>query len=80
MLIEGKLAVKWISKVEKMGKKMVEKPESRVKGKSAESTLPFCTTAPSAEHARSHNEDEPCNDYRSDATADALADTKAKEW
>ncbi len=24
--------------------------------------LPFCTTAPSAEHARATNEDEPCDD------------------
>jgi hypothetical protein len=24
--------------------------------------LPFCTTAPSAEHARAKNEDEPCDD------------------
>jgi len=32
-------------------KKMVEK-------------LPFCTTAPSAEQHRAHNEDAPCNDSR----------------
>lgn len=25
---------------------------------------PFCTTAPSAEHARGEAEDEPCDDYR----------------
>ena len=33
--------------------------------KKAEEKLPFCTTAPDAEHARSHNEDEPCDDGRS---------------
>ena len=27
-----------------------------------EERLPYCTTAPSAEHARAHNEDEPCDD------------------
>jgi len=26
--------------------------------------LPYCTTAPSAEHARKDNEDEPCDDAR----------------
>ena len=26
--------------------------------------LPFCDTAPSAEHARGKNEDEPCDDGR----------------
>ena len=26
--------------------------------------LPFCKTAPSAEHARAQNEDEPCDDSR----------------
>lgn len=27
--------------------------------------LPICTTAPSAEHQRFNDEDEPCNDSRS---------------
>jgi hypothetical protein len=27
--------------------------------------LPVCTTAPSAEHARSESDDEPCEDSRS---------------
>jgi hypothetical protein len=27
--------------------------------------LPFCTTAPSPEHARPDNDDEPCDDGRS---------------
>lgn len=26
--------------------------------------LPYCTTAPSAEHHRGENEDEPCDDAR----------------
>ncbi len=33
-------------------------------GKKAKDPLPFCTTAPSAEHARADNEDEPCDDAR----------------
>jgi hypothetical protein len=35
------------------------KPE---KLKKAEEKLPYCTTAPSAEHARAYDEDEPCDD------------------
>jgi hypothetical protein len=39
--------------------------EALKKGKKkAKSSLPFCTTAPSAEHARAHDEDEPCDDAR----------------
>ena len=38
--------------------------ETKQEGKEAEKTLPFCTTAPSAEHARAANEDEPCHDAR----------------
>jgi len=34
------------------------------KKKKKEKTLPFCTTAPSAEHARGKDEEEPCDDYR----------------
>ncbi len=30
----------------------------------AEEKLPFCTTAPSAEHSRGADEDEPCEDFR----------------
>lgn len=30
--------------------------------------LRFCTKAPSAEHARSHDEDEPCDDGRTGKT------------
>jgi len=38
--------------VDKKKKKEVVEPE------------PFCTTAPSAEHARGNLEDDPCDDYR----------------
>jgi hypothetical protein len=30
--------------------------------------LPYCTTAPSAEHSRATNEDEPCDDARGKET------------
>jgi hypothetical protein len=42
----------------------MSKKETKKRKEQAESTLPFCTTAPSAEHARRSNEDEPCNDSR----------------
>jgi hypothetical protein len=32
--------------------------------KKPEEKLPFCTSAPSAEHARGSEEEEPCYDYR----------------
>ena len=41
------------------------KENSNRKKKKAEKDLPFCTTAPDAEHVRAHNEDEPCDDSRS---------------
>lgn len=44
----------------KDGKKSEEKG---VKGKT-EKDLPFCTKAPSAEHSRAHDQDEPCDDGR----------------
>ena len=34
------------------------------KKKKVEEKLPHCTTAPSAEHARAHDDDEPCDDGR----------------
>ena len=34
------------------------------KKKKAEDELPHCTTAPSAEHGRGDEEDEPCDDSR----------------
>ena len=35
------------------------------KKKKVEKGVPFCTTAPDAEHARAHDDDEPCDDSRS---------------
>ena len=34
------------------------------KKKKAEEKLPYCTTTPSAEHFRAHDDDEPCDDGR----------------
>ncbi len=49
-----------------MEQKEEKKPEEQVekKKKKADEELPFCTTAPSAEHARADEEDEPCDDFR----------------
>jgi hypothetical protein len=43
-----------------------EKSEDKRKGngKEVEEKLPYCTTAPSAEHTRAHDDDEPCDDSR----------------
>ena len=40
------------------------KEETKKGKKKAEEPLPFCIKAPSAEHARGSNEDEPCDDSR----------------
>ena len=44
-----------------------KQPEERVKKqkKETEEKLPFCTSAPSAVHARGMEEEEPCEDSRS---------------
>jgi hypothetical protein len=34
------------------------------KKKEEEEPLPFCTTAPSAEHSRGDLDEEPCDDFR----------------
>jgi len=39
--------------------------EELEKEKKSEEELPYCTTAPSAEHHRAHGEDEPCDDATS---------------
>ena len=41
-------------------------PDETEKGKKkkTEEDLPYCTTAPSAEHYRADDEDEPCDDGR----------------
>jgi hypothetical protein len=42
-----------------------EKTESKEKAqKKAEQGMPFCTTAPSAEHTRGEEVEGPCDDYR----------------
>jgi hypothetical protein len=44
-----------------------ERPKEKTKEekkKKADAPLRFCTTAPSAEHARGPDEDEPCDDSR----------------
>ncbi len=50
--------------MEEKGKKETTDQE-KVKKQKDEEALPFCTTAPSAEHARASNDDEPCDDGRS---------------
>jgi hypothetical protein len=42
-----------------------EKEEQEKKKKEEAESMPFCTTAPSAEHARAEEDDEPCDDARS---------------
>lgn len=36
--------------------------QEKDKKKKSDEKLPYCTTAPSAEHARARNDDEPCDD------------------
>ena len=49
---------------------MEEQKENKEEGqeekdeKKQEEPLPFCTTAPSAEHGRGEEDDEPCDDFR----------------
>ena len=47
-----------------MSEEQKKSEEEAKKKKKAKKPLPFCTTAPSAEHARGSNEDEPCDDSR----------------
>ncbi|SPD72189.1 hypothetical protein PITCH_A1260012 [uncultured Desulfobacterium sp.] len=49
-----------------------KKPGKKKKKKSSEDEkkLPFCTKAASAEHARSYDEDEPCDDGRAGETGE----------
>ncbi len=46
---------------EETGDALKDKAEE-TKKKKAKDSLPFCTTAPSAEHARGTDEDAPCDD------------------
>jgi rubrerythrin len=47
---------------EEMGKIKTENEEKKVESRKPDLDVPFCTTAPSAEHARAFDEDEPCYD------------------
>jgi len=47
-----------------MTEKQDEKSKEEIKKKKPGKPLPSCTTAPSAEHARGLDEDEPCDDFR----------------
>jgi len=42
----------------------VTKKRDKKNKKGSEKDLDYCTTAPSAEQARAHNDDEPCDDGR----------------
>ena len=46
-----------------MEKEKQKKPEESGEEKAAE-RLPYCRHAPSAEHGRAHDDDEPCDDGR----------------
>ena len=46
------------------------KASEKKKKKDVEEKLPYCTTAPSAEHARAADDDEPCDDGRSGEVKD----------
>ncbi len=55
-----------VKEVNEMQEKNMEKLEEQKKGKKKndDEKLPYCTTAPSAEHARASDDDEPCDDGR----------------
>ena len=42
-----------------------QKMKNQEQEKKKEEKLPFCTNAPSPEHARAESDDEPCDDSRS---------------
>ncbi len=46
-----------------MEEKNKEVLKEEKKKKKPEAKLPYCTTAPSAEHARASADDEPCDDF-----------------
>ncbi|MFC1883420.1 hypothetical protein ACFL2O_01505 [Thermodesulfobacteriota bacterium] len=48
----------------KIDEKKNELDKKKDKKALPEEKLPYCTTAPSAEQARAHDEDEPCDDGR----------------
>ncbi len=55
-----------------MEEKNKEISEEKKKKKKAEEKLPYCTTAPSAEHARASAEDEPCDDGTGGGTGEEI--------
>ncbi len=42
----------------------IKEQSEKKKKKTEDEELPFCTTAPSAEHSRGDQEEEPCDDFR----------------
>jgi hypothetical protein len=58
---------KEVKNMEKKEKEELEESEEEKKKKVKEK-LPQCTTAPSAEHSRAHDDDEPCDDGRTGDT------------
>ncbi|MBT3258748.1 MAG: hypothetical protein HN366_20135 [Deltaproteobacteria bacterium] len=49
----------------------MEKKKIEEKKKKVQEPLAPCTAAPAAEHARAHDEDEPCDDGRAGVTGKA---------
>jgi hypothetical protein len=59
------LLLKGDQEMEDKEKKELQEEKEREKKKQLNEQLPACTTAPSAEHARGSDDDEPCDDGRS---------------
>ena len=63
-----------------MAKEQDDKEKDRKKKKRKQDVpLPFCTTAPAAEHARGYDEEEPCDDGRSGQTGSTEEQQEATE-
>ena len=63
-----------------MAKEQDDKEKDRKKKKRKQDVpLPFCTTAPAAEHARGYEEEEPCDDGRSGQTGSTEEQQEATE-
>jgi hypothetical protein len=58
--------------VQNMEEKNKASLEEKKKKKKPEEKLPYCTTAPSAEHARASEEDEPCDDGTGGGTGEEV--------
>jgi hypothetical protein len=59
------LMVKGDQKMEDKEKEELQAEKKGRKKKRPDEELPACTTAPSAEHSRASDDDEPCDDGRS---------------